>query len=556
MITASIDMGTAYSGIAVKLSSTDKDYLTKTTWPNLAVPYAKDITSILYKFKNGKFEPYQFGTKAKSTYFNVQGNSEYFYVERFKLLLDPTNKQFIQLPPGVPLSQVLADFLRHMTETIKEVIQHYKGMVDNDIQWVVTVPAIWSPTAKAKTRQACFDCGMIDSLSSQKLLLCYEPQAASIFIYKNAPLKNDDEVIVTLDIGGGTTDITSHRVVGKNRDHNEVLPPVGALAGSSHIDDNFLEFVRQWVGPTTFDTVTQRNSQLRLKLVNNFAQFKLSLSSSDFQNDYAAGTIDLPAALIQQIHPQFRQAIANRQMQLGNPDILAISAYEMATFFDSVINQIVETLTQYIEQLIKIGAKPSQLLIVGGLAGSKYLTEVIRKIFEQKYSVTITVPADPGAAILKGAVDFGINPGTVSKRIWQHSFLLLYSKEFFPEQAPAPPNRRIFQSNGKWYHEEYHPYTTTGQEMPLNHVVSCNVSAPNDQCKLVRFELYSIQNASEQPKKVISCHISVPREYVKPGHLNSFRVELVFHPTEVILQVYHEEGRQYLSGNLVRWYDD
>lgn len=71
---------------------------------------------------------------------------------------------------------------------------------------------------------------------------------------------------------------------------------------------------------------------------------------------------------------------------MGNPDILAISAYEMATFFDSVINQIVETLNQYIEQLIKIGAKPSQLLIVGGLAGSKYLTEVIRKIFEQKYS--------------------------------------------------------------------------------------------------------------------------------------------------------------------------
>jgi len=56
-ISASIDMGvnktltkTAYSGIAIKLGTDQAgNYLTKASWPQQSVPYAKDISSILYK---------------------------------------------------------------------------------------------------------------------------------------------------------------------------------------------------------------------------------------------------------------------------------------------------------------------------------------------------------------------------------------------------------------------------------------------------------------------------------------------------------------------------
>ncbi|KAJ3251259.1 Heat shock 70 kDa protein 12A [Boothiomyces macroporosus] len=486
----------------------------------------------------GVWEPLKYGTSAKINYFRLQGNPDYFYVERFKLLLDPTNTQAVPLPPGVTLAKVMCDFLAYMKSTAEDIIKHHQGHNNDPVQWVVTVPAIWSPTAKAKTRQACFDCGMIDSLESSKLLLCYEPQAASIFIQKNSPFMAPNDVVVTLDIGGGTTDITSHE------------------AGSVHIDKAFLDFVQRLVGPECYQTVLAKNSQIALKLISSFEPQKRLLTKDDFDNDYCFASIDIPSEIYSEMSLMQKSLIKQREYQHGCDDKIELTAEEMASFFDPVIDTVIYELEQYFEKLIFKGKRPTKLLIVGGLAGCPYLAERVRDTFGQKYKIGITIPPDPGSAILKGAADFGFNPGKVSRRIWSHSYYLLYSKAYDPQTETPPPNRKIYKQPPNYYYEDYFEITTAGEEMPLNHKVPVPVLSPSDSSKTVRFQLLRQVSTDMMMKVALSCVLKVPPAYIRPGHNNTFRVEIIFHPTEVILQVYHVDSKSYLSGDSVIWEDE
>jgi len=46
--------------------------------------------------------------------------------------------------------------------------------------WVLTVPALWSEEHKMFMRKAAVEAGIVESTNSSNLLLCLEPEGASI----------------------------------------------------------------------------------------------------------------------------------------------------------------------------------------------------------------------------------------------------------------------------------------------------------------------------------------------------------------------------------------
>ena len=52
---------------------------------------------------------------------------------------------------------------------------------DEDVRWVITVPAIWRPAAKQLMRQAAYEAGIGSPLLPEQVLISLEPEAASIF---------------------------------------------------------------------------------------------------------------------------------------------------------------------------------------------------------------------------------------------------------------------------------------------------------------------------------------------------------------------------------------
>eukprot|EP01083_Nonionella_stella_P079689 218766_1 len=128
----------------------------------------------------------------------------------------------------------------------KKKIKVKKG----EIQYILTVPAIWSEKAKYVMRQWITKAGLVDANDKTQCKIVYEPDCASLAIQhqlknaqnndhnENKKEDNDDTTVfckgdkyILIDAGGGTVDIACHEIVSEFG-VKEVLPPSGGPWGS------------------------------------------------------------------------------------------------------------------------------------------------------------------------------------------------------------------------------------------------------------------------------------------------------------------------------------
>lgn len=81
----------------------------------------------------------------------------------------------------MPLMRVISESLRFISEkAIEKLTEQIGKVVKARIRWVLTVPALWSEEHKHFMRKACIEAGIVDDQMSPNLLLCLEPEGASI----------------------------------------------------------------------------------------------------------------------------------------------------------------------------------------------------------------------------------------------------------------------------------------------------------------------------------------------------------------------------------------
>lgn len=77
--------------------------------------------------------------------------------------------------------KVISESLRFIAEKALEKLSEQVGkVVATKIRWVLTVPALWSEEHKHFMRKAAVEAGIINDLNASNLLLCLEPEGASI----------------------------------------------------------------------------------------------------------------------------------------------------------------------------------------------------------------------------------------------------------------------------------------------------------------------------------------------------------------------------------------
>lgn len=143
----------------------------------------------------------------------------------FKLDLDPTQKDqensllTFDYPDPKALSaghnntpdavKLVTDYLTQLRIHTEKMLRRKLGdsVVDTTpIRYTITVPAIWSDAAKAKTRQCALAAGM-----GEDIQMISEPEAAVIYALDTMDphnLKVGDQFVLT-DAGGGTVDLIS-----------------------------------------------------------------------------------------------------------------------------------------------------------------------------------------------------------------------------------------------------------------------------------------------------------------------------------------------------------
>lgn len=155
---------------------------------------------------------------------------------------------------GRNVDTLVTDYISQLGEHLLYTLREKLGesiVKSTPLEFVVTVPAIWSDLAKDKTKKACQ--AAVNVSSSKPLVhLVSEPEAAAIYALHGLDphgLKVGDTVVV-VDAGGGTVDLISYTISSLKPilEVVEAAPGSGALCGSTFLNMRFAKFLKAKLG--------------------------------------------------------------------------------------------------------------------------------------------------------------------------------------------------------------------------------------------------------------------------------------------------------------------
>ncbi|KAK3600053.1 hypothetical protein CHS0354_012744 [Potamilus streckersoni] len=172
LLVAAIDFGTTYSGWAISFKHEYKSNPTKVSGKHYyggRVASLKAPTKILIQPDGRTFD--SFGYEAEDKYIELTrkgGHENWYYFSRFKMMLyektgltrnikleDETHKQLVA-------KTVFALAIRYLKDEMLKESQNQltsEQLKEEDINWVLTVPAIWNDAAKQFMREAAVKVG-------------------------------------------------------------------------------------------------------------------------------------------------------------------------------------------------------------------------------------------------------------------------------------------------------------------------------------------------------------------------------------------------------------
>jgi hypothetical protein len=146
-------------------------------------------------------------------------------------------------------------------------------------------------------RRAAFEAGLIREESSSRLELVLEPEAACIACEAENPALENGNTFMVLDCGGGTVDITMHRVVEKSPALllDEIRSPSGGPWGSTFIDAEFEKFVEKLIGADLFRRF--KLSSPWVEVMRAWETLKLSFSPGELLSGDTAKAINMSGVM-------------------------------------------------------------------------------------------------------------------------------------------------------------------------------------------------------------------------------------------------------------------
>ncbi|XP_069130726.1 heat shock 70 kDa protein 12A-like [Argopecten irradians] len=459
LFVAAVDFGTTYSGYAFAATAD-----LKKTNDNGPVPIKTNVwnaggrellsskapTALLLK-PDKTFQ--SFGYKAENDYSYLVSEEEddegrsykdYYYFHRFKMVLhDNANLRKTTLVSDVtgkkslPAIEVFAHAIRFLTGDLFDTINNQIGgeLKKADIQYVLTVPAIWDDKAKQFMREA----ARLGGIEGEQLMIALEPEAASIQC-QHIPMGKDggEATYMVVDLGGGTADITVHQrnCLGGRSELKELHQATGGAYGGKSVDDAFEHFLCDIVGKTNLDKLKDESMEDYIDICRQFEGKKRSFAAASKSNEEerVEGTktkkekkesFSVPVVLeslvktdksIEGMDNAVKQSPYAQQISFARHK-LQISEAAFTKLFQPAIDGIIKHMENifYNSKFQHVDT----IVMVGGFSECKLVQDYIQNRFTLK---RIIIPDDPGLVVLKGAVLFGYNPGTIGCRVARHTY--------------------------------------------------------------------------------------------------------------------------------------
>ncbi|KAL8943815.1 MAG: hypothetical protein Q9216_000808 [Gyalolechia sp. 2 TL-2023] len=179
----------------------------------------------------------------------------------FKLALDPSQSRNVsslalQYPDlnAAPTAyaqspeRLTTDYLTALRCHAEKILRHKlpeSALASTPIEFIITVPAVWSDSAQASTRRCAEQAGMG---TGTNLHVISEPEAAAMYALDAMDPHNIQvgDTFVLCDAGGGTVDLISYKVSALKPVLRivEAAPGSGSLCGSTFLNRIFQRFLK------------------------------------------------------------------------------------------------------------------------------------------------------------------------------------------------------------------------------------------------------------------------------------------------------------------------
>ncbi|XP_058941886.2 heat shock 70 kDa protein 12A [Pocillopora verrucosa] len=437
-----IDFGTTYSGFSFSFYGNRGEggiHMNREWGNEEGRSTLKTPTSILL---SPKLEFDSFGYEADDKYVHLKNgvDKEYYYLKHFKMelhkskTLDRNTKLVAANGKQIDAMIVFSLSIKYMKDEAIKTIRQRTGNASydaKDIQWVLTVPAIWCPGAKQFMREAACTAGITSENTKEQLIIALEPEGGAIFCQKRSlrdfsDQKGDASIsdvftrpghsYAMVDIGGGTLDVTVHEVL-TDGSIKEVHQVSGGPFGGIYVDQKFEHLLGNLFERATIRKFRTDYPADWLRMMNEFEMKKRGRRAFDGKPT----RITLPRSFLNQVYKPGKSDVAGRlamscnirDVEIYNDEFICLGPTAMKSLFYPVVSGIVG----HLEGLLR---KPELqnltcLFMVGGFAESVILQEAMKTAFNMRFPILI--PNYAGIAVVQGATMFGQKPEVISSRI-------------------------------------------------------------------------------------------------------------------------------------------
>lgn len=381
----------------------------------------------------------------------------------------------------MPLMKIIAESLRFISNKAIEKLKEQIGEFNKDkIRWVLTVPALWSEEHKMFMRKAAVEAGIIPHVNSDLLMLCLEPEGASIQCREDADetLKNKmtkGTVVLVLDCGGGTVDITVNKMT-SNPDETflseEVLPSSGGCEwGAKYVDKYFETFLEEFFGKELFE-IYNKNAMARFEILNHFELLKRhflpnSGERSRLQLSYLSEELT-SQKLMELVENYNKKAKPEFQLKKKGVSCVDLPSALMASFFEPLFDKIKNKVKELLQQTkAKVGYNAKFIFMVGGFSESPYLKSEIKKTFETE-EITVLVPNRPQVSVIRGACMFGLNPRLITSRIAKMTYGINTLTTYDPDRHPE--EKKVVIEDEDFCQDVFDIFVKKGQSVSIDEV--------------------------------------------------------------------------------------
>jgi molecular chaperone DnaK (HSP70) len=333
------------------------------------------------------------------------------------------------------VSDYLTQIYKHTMETLNRRYGE-SFMAATKVEFVLTVPAVWSDAAKNATLHAAERAGMGNR---HDLRLISEPEAAAVYTLKAIQpnhLKVGDNFIVC-DAGGGTVDLISYKITQLAPLRvEESAVGTGGLCGSAFLNYRFEDFVKNRIGVTRWKNMKEKTRMMGWQYWDEFVKRNF--------NDERPEEVNIPFP-----------GLADDEEAGIDSGFLIMTADEIRQIFEPIVREVCDLVEGQVQGIRSKGGKVSGIVLVGGFGQSNYLYNRLKSHFNTaapppytERPTHATVDAAPDAvevmqpvhawtAVVRGAVLRGLEGSMVVSRRSRWHYGTSYATVFDEERHPV-----------------------------------------------------------------------------------------------------------------------